>query len=54
MRRLCLEGGECVALFDDDNDIGMARLCARKIAVSITHESVRQVRLTHTRTVMAS
>lgn len=45
MRRLHVEGRECVALFDDDNDLGMAALCAsgRRIAVSVTHDSVRQV-----------
>jgi hypothetical protein len=46
MRRLHVHGRECVALFDDDNDLGMAALCkeGRRIAVSITHDSVRQVR----------
>lgn len=46
MRRLHADPRECVALFDDDNDLGMAALCApgRRFAVSITHESVKQVR----------
>lgn len=45
MRRLHAEPRECVALFDDDNDLGMAALCkpGRRVAVSITHDSVRQV-----------
>ena len=32
-----------MALFDDDNDLGMATLCqaGRRIAVSITHPSVQ-------------
>lgn len=46
MRRLHAHPKECVVLFDDDNDLGMAELCApgRRIAVSITHDSVRRVR----------
>lgn len=45
MRRLHADPQECVALFDDDNDLGMAQLCkpGRRVAVSITHDSVRQV-----------
>lgn len=46
MRRLHADPRECVALFDDDNDLGMAALCApgRRVAVSITHDSVKQAR----------
>jgi hypothetical protein len=45
MQRLHADPRECVALFDDDNDLGMAELCkpGRRVAVSITHDSVRQV-----------
>ena len=41
--RLFLHPEQCVALFDDDNDLGMATLCqsGRRIAVSITHPSVQ-------------
>jgi len=41
--RLFLHPDQCVALFDDDNDLGMAILCkpGRRIAVSITHPSVQ-------------
>ncbi|KAM3570108.1 hypothetical protein VYU27_007821 [Nannochloropsis oceanica] len=41
--RLFLHPDQCVALFDDDNDLGMATLCqaGRRIAVSITHPSVQ-------------
>jgi len=41
--RLFLHPDQCVALFDDDNDLGMATLlqAGRRIAVSITHPSVQ-------------
>lgn len=41
--RLFLHPDQCVTLFDDDNDLGMATLCqsGRRIAVSITHPSVQ-------------
>lgn len=44
MTRLFLDRAECAALFDDDNDVAMAELCAnRRFAVSVTHPNVQKV-----------